>query len=415
MKQTSIGLKLAASLALITILGPSAIDMYLPSMPDMAKDLHTSYGNIQVSLTVFLMALGAGQLVFGPLIDAYGRRLPLLIGLVVFAAASVGAAFSSSIEWLLIVRFIQGMAAALTLVVAMSTVRDVAEGNAAAQLFALLMTIEALAPVLAPAVGGYLDAHFGWQSVLYVLAILALCAFVNAMFNLPESLPVEKRISLKFGEVIRTYARIASCPSFLMPALALSAVFFFLFGYIGGAAYVYQTHFNLEADTFGFVFGGTGIAVLLGALVSSKWVPSMGVLRLANRGVLLIVLGALIAALATYFGWGLSIIVVGMFVALFGLGIAESTLMSMAMASQQQALGSTAALLGAFQLVISSMATPIAGTLAELSALHWCAFLFFFSVFVLLLTVFTVRQAHKQEVLQQKSAQAKLQATAVQG
>lgn len=415
MSQTSTGLKLAASLALITILGPSAIDMYLPSMPDMAKDLHTSYSNIQLSLTVFLLALGAGQLVFGPLIDAYGRRFPLLAGLLVFAASSVAAAFSTSVEWLLVVRFVQGMAAALTLVVAMSTVRDVAEGNAAAQLFALLMTIEALAPVLAPAAGGYLDAHFGWQSVLYVLAILALCAFANALFNLPESLSVEKRIKLKFGEVMRTYARIAGCSSFLTPALALSAVFFFLFGYIGGAAYVYQTHFNLEADSFGLVFGGTGIAVLLGALASSKWVQVMGVLRLASRGVALIVLGALISAVGAYFNWGLSVIVAGMFVALFGLGIAESTLMSMAMASQQHALGSTAALLGAFQLIISSMATPIAGTLAELSALHWCAFLFFFSVFVLLLTVLTVRQAHKQQALQQKSAQATVRTTAAQG
>lgn len=414
MSRASASLKLAASLALITVLGPSAIDMYLPSMPDMAKDLGTSYASVQLTLTVFLLALGAGQLVFGPLVDAFGRRRPLLVGLLIFAASSIAAAFVHNVEWLLAVRFVQGMAAALTLVVAMSTVRDVAQGNAAAQLFALLMTIEALAPVLAPAAGGYLDAHFGWQSVMLTLALLALFAFANSALNLGETLAKEQRSSLKLKEVGKTYWRIACDAHFLTPALALSAVFFFLFAYIGGAAYVYQSHFKLAPDTFGLVFGGTGIAVLLGALTSSRLVPMMGVLRLALRGVWLMFIGAFIAALGAYFNWGLPVIVAGMFIAIFGLGIAESTLMSMAMASQQTALGSTAALLGAFQLMISSAATPLAGTLAEYGALHWTLFLCLFSVFVVLLTWLTVKHAHKYAQAQ-VSTQQQGSETLVQG
>lgn len=145
------GFKFLASLALITVLGPSAIDMYLASMPDMAAEPGASSASIQLTLTVFLLAMGFGQLIFGPIIDALGRRRPLLIGISCFIICSVWAAYVTSFDTLLCVRFFQGLAASLTLVVAISSVRDVATGTDAAKLFALLMTIEGLAPVLAPA------------------------------------------------------------------------------------------------------------------------------------------------------------------------------------------------------------------------------------------------------------------------
>lgn len=389
------GLKLAASLGLIAVLGPSAIDMYLPSMPDMARDLNTSYAHIQLTLTVFLLALGAGQLLFGPLADAYGRRRPLLAGIAVFILASLWASVAPSIDMLLWARVAQGLAAALTLVAIMSTVRDVAEGTRAAQLFALLMTIQALAPVLAPVVGGYLGAHAGWTSVMLTLAGLGVVvvALGTAAVNLPETLPRAQRTSLQPGQIARTYARIARNPRFLVPALALSATFFFLFAYIGGASLAYQTHHGLAPDAFGLVFGATGTAVLLGAMAAGRWVRTQGMSRLAIVGVCCMTVGATIAALAAHATLGLPLIVVGMFIAMFGLGMAESTLMALAMASQQQSLGSTAALLGAFQLVIASAATPLAGKLAEQGTREWLTFLSLFGVLVLLLTLASATRA----------------------
>ncbi|MCS5516826.1 MFS transporter [Pseudomonas qingdaonensis] len=143
------------SLALIGALGPSAIDMYLASMPSIAAEYGATYAGVQLTLTVFLLAMGAGQLLFGPLVDTLGRRRPLLAGLLVFVLSSLAAAQAPSLETLLAARFVQGLGSALTLVVIMSMVRDVAEGARAAQIFALLMTVEGLAPVLAPAVGGF--------------------------------------------------------------------------------------------------------------------------------------------------------------------------------------------------------------------------------------------------------------------
>ena len=382
-------LGLAASLALVAVLGPAGIDMYLASMPAMARELHTSYANVQLSLTVFLLALGAGQLLCGPLTDMLGRRRPLLAGIAVYIVAAMWAAQADQLATLLLARLLQGLGAALTLVVVMSMVRDVADGVKAAQLFALLMTIVGLAPVLAPAVGGLLDAHYGWRAVMLALAALGALTLLNSALFLPETLPPARRVSPR--GLHRTYARIALDRAFLLPALALSATFFFLFAYIGGASLVYQRDFGLSAGSFGLVFGATGVAVLLGAMASGRLVERHGVARLSVAGSAAMLGGAVLALLGAWAGFGIAAVVPGMFVALFGLGIAEAALMAMAMGSQQRALGSTAALLGAIQMTLSSLATPLAASLSEWGPLPWLLFLTVAGLLVSWLTLATAR------------------------
>lgn len=367
--------KFAIALALIGALGPSAVDMYLASLPGIAEEYGASYARVQLTLTVFLLAMGAGQLLFGPVVDTLGRRRPLLFGLVVFIASSLAAAQAGSLDALLLARFVQGLGSALTLVVIMSMVRDVAEGARAAQIFALLMTIEGLAPVIAPALGGFIGAHFGWRAIMLTLAGLGVLVLINSAWVLKETLPAEKRMAWQPSDFLRTYVRIGRDGAFLRPALALSAVFFFLFAYIGGAAFVYQTHFGLSVEAFGALFGATGVAILLGAITAGRLVARKGVVRLAQWGAAAMLVGALIALLGTLAGFGLAGIVAGLAIAMFGLGVAEATLMSLVMSSQSRALGSTAALLGALQLIISSSATPLSGIMAPLGAAHWAVLL----------------------------------------
>ncbi|SPL69738.1 multidrug effflux MFS transporter [Acinetobacter stercoris] len=395
MKSGTSSFGLAASLALITVLGPSAIDMYLSSLPEIATGLNTSFANVQLTLTVFLLSMGLGQLFFGPITDALGRKKPLLIGLIVFTGTSLWAAISTSIEILLFVRFIQGLSASLILVVALSTVRDLTEGAKAAQLFALLMTIEGLAPVLAPAVGGVIDSLWGWRAVFVALAIMGIIAILNSQINLSESLPNEKRFKLNLKNILVTYKHIISTKTFILPALSLSIAFFFLFAYIAGATLIYQNNFGLSSQQFGFVFGFTGIAVLIGALICSALVSRMGVTTLAFYGVILMALGASLALIAYSFGLGLIAIVASLFISMLGLGIAESTLMALAMASQKTALGSTAALLGAFQLVISSFATPLSGFMAEKGTTHWLSLLCIICLGLICLTLIVISKAPK--------------------
>lgn len=366
--------RFALSLALITVLAPAATDMYLASMPDIARHFDVTYARVQLTLSVFLMAQGAGQLFFGPIIDRYGRRLPLLAGIIVFGLSSIWAGCSDSIGILLVSRFIQGLSGALLLVVGFSSVGDVAQGVAAAGIFSVLMTIEGLAPIFAPIAGGFLDEYYGWRVVLWASAAMAAAAFVNSFFNLRETLPVEKRIPLKPKVIMQTYKRIATDATFLLPALALSGVFFYLFAYIAGGAYLYQTVYGLSPDTFGVVFGVTGGAVMLGAIASGRLVKRISVGNTAKTGIVLIIAGT-IAALASYLAIGLVGIVAGFLIALFGLGIAEPALVSLTMTSQKTALGFTAALMGALQLMLSSLSTPVSGVLLPLSPTYWFIFL----------------------------------------
>lgn len=367
--------RIAITLGLITLLGPASIDMYLPSMPVMASELRAPFATVQLSLTVFLLAMGAGQLLFGPVIDALGRRRPLLLAIAMFVATSLWAAAANSVESLIIARFIQGLAASLALVTAMSSVRDVAEGVAAAQLFALLMTIQGLGPVLAPAAGGLIGEAFGWRAVFLALAAIGAVVLGNTLLNFSETLQPEDRAVLEPATVMHTYASIVSSPRFLLPALALASVFFFLFAYIGAASYTYQTVYGMSGRGFGLVFGATGLAVLMGAMSSAKLVTRFRIEALAMAGVLMMLVGAGIGLLSTLSGVGLVGIVIGMFLALGGLGISEATLMSIALASRSTALGASAAVLGAAPLMLGAVATPLAAKVAQSSPTHWLGFL----------------------------------------
>lgn len=385
-KRPSSDAAFALSLALVTLLAPVATDLYLASMPDMARQLQASYAAVQLTLTVYLLAQGLGQVLFGPLIDRYGRRLPLMAGIALFTLSAVLSGFSTSIGMLLATRFIQGLAGALLLVIGFSSVRDTAEGVRAARLFAILLTIEGLAPVFAPIAGGYIDAWFGWRVVLWTSAGMGAAAFVNSFFNLPESLPREKRLPLKPAAICQTYARLGTDKHFLLPTLALSGVFFFLFGYIGGGAFLYQDLMGLSPDEFGLVFGLTGTAVMAGAMASGKLLKRFAVADVAVGGIVLLILGTG-AAFASCFSVGLPGMVAGFMTAMFGLGLAEPTLVSLTMNSQSKAVGFTAALMGCLHLVLSSLATPIAGLLLPLGAGYWFAFLLAAAGVTLLITL----------------------------
>ncbi|SFV27587.1 MFS transporter, DHA1 family, bicyclomycin/chloramphenicol resistance protein [Devosia crocina] len=389
----------AVALGLITLLGPASIDMYLPSMPAMAGELQTDYSTVQITLTVFLLALGGGQLIFGPLIDALGRRRPLLFAVVTFVCASLWSALAQSVEILIVARLVQGLAASLAVVTAMSSVRDVAEGVRATQLFALLMTIQGLGPVLAPAAGGLIGSAFGWRTVFLVLGGLGIVVLLSSIVLLPESLPIAKRAPLRFKEIGKTYGEIVTDKRFLLPAMSLAGAFIFLFAYIGGSSFAYQELYGISSTSFGLVFGGTGLAVLFGAMASAKLAARVSVEKLAAAGASAILFGALIALVSASAPVGLYGIVPGMFIALGGLGIAETTLMSIALSTRNTALGASAAVLGAGPMILGAAATPISAFLVEQGAIFWTALLFGIALVTVLLTLASARMIRQAGVV----------------
>ena len=387
----SVGLKLTISLAIIVALGPAAIDMYLASMPNMAQDLNTSYASTQITLTVFLIFMGLGQLFFGPWSDAIGRKTPLLLGLVTYIGASIWAALALNLESLIFARALQGIGASMAIVVVMSMVRDLTEGAAAAQLYALLNTIVALGPIVAPAIGGVIGAHYGWRGVMFALGVSGIIVFINTLCTLEESLAVKDRIKLNFGSITKNYLNILKNKVFIFNLLALSAVYFFLFAYIGGSSFVYQTGYGLSSEQFGLVFGLTSISLILGASSSAYFVKKIPISLLALIGALVMMVGSATCIAMHILDIGLIGTVSGIALGLFGLGILEATLMAIAMASQKMALGSSAALLGAVPMLLSSTATPVAGQLVEVDTLYWLMLLGAIGPLIMLLVFMGIR------------------------
>jgi len=385
MKNSAITFKFIITISLVGMLCYIGVDMYLASMTDIARYFETSYAKVQLSLTFYLFAMGIGQLFFGPIIDYYGRKVALFSAITIYALCSIFITFSANIELFLLFRIIQGLGVALIYVCIISMVRDVAKDNKAAQIYAIIISIGAITPILAPAIGGYIAQEFSWEAVFYVLFAFSFFMLIIAFFTLEETLKIEDKVKINFKNILIIYANILQNRKFLVPTLATCLMYMFVFAYIAGASFAYREIYNLDAKTFGLVFGATGSALLLGALISGKLLKLFSMKQLSLSGSLLMVFGGFISLISANL-IGLDGIVIGFFLACFGLGLSEASLFSIAMSSQEKFVGFTAALLGSLQLILPSFATLIAGYLVEVSILYWLGLLFIFSILACLLT-----------------------------
>lgn len=381
-------------LAAITGLVPFAIDMYLASLPDIGREFTAPTWATQLTLTGYLLLLGAGQLVAGPITDAVGRRRPLIVGLSLFVIGAVLAAVAPSMAWLVVARLVQAIGGALAAVVANSTVRDRSSGHAATQLFAVLMTVTAVAPIIAPAIGGWLDAVLGWRSVFWVLAGLGITTLIYALAFLKESHPTEARQPLALGTTMRGYAALLSSRGFALPWAAMISMFMLLFTYIGGASYVYQDNYGVSSEAFGLLFAVAGVALMVGASAATRLAKRLQQHVLALSGVSIAAIGSVITVVATLVGAPIGILVVGVSVIMLGLGVAEPALMSNSMSAVKENAGQAAALLGAGQFVLGAAASGIAGVVVAFGPAAWALMLLVIVTLALALSHVSARTRH---------------------
>ncbi|MCG3716463.1 MFS transporter, partial [Aliarcobacter butzleri] len=253
-----------------------------------------------------------------------------------------------------------------------SMVRDVSKGRVAANIFAILITIGATTPILAPTLGGYIEQEFGWKTVFYILFVLAIFLAITSLFTLPETLKKEKKVIINFKNIFIIYFNILKNKNFLTPAITACLMYMFVFAYIAGASFAYQEIYRLDSKTFGLIFGATGSALLFGALLSTKLLKIFDMKELSITGAVILVSGSIISFFSANITFiGFDGIVAGFFISFFGLGLCEASLFSMAMSSQKKSVGATAALLGSLQLLLPASATLVAGYLVVISIFYW--------------------------------------------
>lgn len=387
MKKRLINFKFILTIALIEVLCYMAVDMYLASMPNIASYFGTSYSKVQLTLTFYLFSMGIGQLFFGPIIDYFGRKIPLILGVLLYSLCSILITLSTNIELFLLFRIIQGLSVALIYVSIISMVRDVSKGRVAANIFAILITIGAITPILAPTFGGYIEQEFGWKTVFYTLFSLAILLSIMSFFTLQETLKEEKKVKINFKNIFIIYFKIIKDRKFLTPAITACLMYMFVFAYIAGASFAYQEIYKLDSKTFGLIFGLTGSALLFGALLSTKLLKIFNMKQLSISGAFILVIGSIISFFSVNITFiGFDGIVAGFFISFFGLGLCEASLFSMAMSSQEKSVGATAALLGSLQLLLPASATLVAGYLIEISIIYWLGIILFLGILSFLFT-----------------------------
>ena len=352
---------LLLSLALLSASAPFSIDMYLPALPAIVEDLDTTRPMVQLTLSASLAGLAVGQLVVGPLSDALGRRRLMLIGAAVALAAAVLAATAPGIGWLIAARLIQGLGSGACIVLSRAVVPDLAEGDRAAKAFALLMTIQGVAPVLAPVVGGFLAEPVGWRGLFWVLAGLAALQLAVVVLVIRESRPRSERSPATVRGILGNYAYVLASRGYRGYLVTFAASFTTLFSYISASPFLMQEQLGLSVRAYAVMFAVNGLGIIGGSMVNNRLIGVM-----PTRRILLIALGILVATsllllLVVSVLPDVRLIMALLFVAVAQNGVILGNATALGTGLVRERAGSASALMGFSQFGLAGLVSPLMG------------------------------------------------------
>lgn len=353
-----------ALMGAMAALGAMTVDMYLPSLPDVAADLGTSDAAAQFTISGVLIGAALGQIVVGPLSDRFGRRRPALIGLAVHVVASLLCMIVPAIGPLILLRMLQGVGNSAAGITAMAVIRDRLTGGPAARVLSRLMLVIGLAPLLAPTIGGLIAGAAGWRAVFGVLAALGLALAVVVWRFLPETLPPERRATEGLGGALRGYRSLLADRHFValavLPGLAMGA----LISYVAGSPFVLRVGYGLSENQFALIFALNGIGLVLGAQVNAALVRRVAPIRIVRVALpITMVLALVLLAVAVTGVGGLLGILVPLWLLLSVLGLIPPNASAMALARHGERAGTAAALIGAMQAGVAGLISPLVGAL----------------------------------------------------
>ncbi|WP_234192150.1 multidrug effflux MFS transporter [Pseudacidovorax sp. NFM-22] len=345
-------LRIAVVLGLLSAIGPFAIDMYLPALPAIGHQLGTDFGTAQLSLTVFFISIGIGQLLYGPVSDMVGRRPPMFFGMALFALASVGCALATDIHTLIVLRFVQGLGAAAGMAIPRAVVRDLHTGPDAARLMSLLMLVFSVSPILAPLAGSGVIAAAGWRAVFWAIAVAAVAGLALLAFSLEETRPPSARVESSLGSALRAYGRLLLDAHFLGLVFIGGFAMMGFFIYLSTSSFVMIGHYGLTPTQYSIAFGVNAAAFFGAAQLNGRLSARFGLVPLVRVGVL----GASVAIslmLAHYLTGGDSLaVLIGLyFVASAFMGLVIPTTAVLALENHGAIAGTAAALMGTLQML----------------------------------------------------------------
>ena len=371
--QRRTGLLVTFLLGSLTAVPPLAMDMYLPSLPEVTRSLHAPAATVQLTLTACLAGMALGQLVVGPMSDRWGRRRPLLAGLAVFVVATVLCALAPTVELLVAFRLAQGLAGAAAIVIARAVVRDLYDGMAMARFFSTLMLISGVAPIVAPLIGGQILRVTDWRGVFAVLTVVGVLIGVLVWTRLPETLAPAQRHSGGVGEALRSMRALLADRSFTGYTLTGGFAFAALFAYISASPFVIQEIYGASPQTFSLLFGINSVGLVLVGQINGKiLVGRVSLDRVLFIGLAIVVTAAtalLLMSLGVFGEVGLLPVAAALFVLMSAMGITLPNTQALALMRTKHAAGSASALHGTTSVLIGANASPVVGVAGEDTAL----------------------------------------------
>ncbi len=351
-------------LASLSAFVPLSIDMYLPAFPQIAKDFGVEIGQVQQTLSIYMIGMAMGQVLYGALADRWGRRRLLLWGMMVFTIATAGCALSGSIGALMFWRLGVAVGGSAGIVITRAIVRDSFGITESAQIYGTLMLVLGIVPVLAPFFGGQLLLLTGWRGIFWLIATFAAMSVVTVYRYMPETLPHEHRVQHGVGDILRVYRRLFRTRLYLGYVLSLGCVSAVLFAYIVGSPTLYIEIYGISAQAFGLIFGINTAAMIMAAQ-ANRWLlkhyPQRRILETAYALNLALALVLWLQVVTSWGGFPAAVTVV--FLCVGSTGFLFPNLLSLAMGPVGHIAGSASALMGTLQYAVGGLSGAVVGFL----------------------------------------------------
>jgi DHA1 family bicyclomycin/chloramphenicol resistance-like MFS transporter len=353
---------LTALLALLTALGPLAMDLYLPSLPAIATALAAPLAHVQLTISSYLIGFAGGQIIYGPLSDRYGRKPVLKVALAIFCVGTLATFAAPTIDALIAARAVQGAGAAGALVLVRAIVRDLYEGPRAGRELSLMGSIMGVAPIVAPVVGGVTQTALGWRFGFLLIFVAGIAAIVAVWRLLPETGRSEEARGLSMSALLRSYVAIMGNRSFLAHLAIATTTYAGLFAYISGSPFVLQGLYGLSPLGFGLFYGVTSFGFIIGTLIASHLVIRRGFDGTIGLGAVALAVGGLLLTLSTAMAPGMAVAVAApMMVYCAGIGLALPLSLAGALQPFPDRAGAASSLVGSVQQVVGASVGAVVG------------------------------------------------------
>lgn len=352
-------------LGALTAIGALSIDMFLPGLPDIQNDFHTTTSNAQLTLSLFMIGLALGNLFAGPISDSIGRRKPLWISMLIYTIASLGIVFVTNIQVMIALRFIQGITGGAASVISRAIASDMYKGKELTKFLSLLMLVNGVAPVIAPAIGGVILSFAVWRMVFIILTVFGVLMVIGTLTKVPESLQEDEKDSNGIRKMFKNFKHLLFTPKFVLPMAIQGFSFIMLFTYISASPFIVQKIYHMSALQFSIMFAGIGITLIISSQLVGFLVDYVDRQRLLKIVTFIQIFGVVLVIFTLLNHMSFWILVIGFIILVSPVTAVASLGFSIAMDESTRGRGSASSLLGLVQFLLGGVMSSLVNVMGE--------------------------------------------------